>query len=208
MRQVLYSLVFISVILLLPSCGSCGRGGQDLDPANNGGTANNGSKSNDKEGVQVASANAPHHMPSTASSPAINNTPRKVRTMAQTGPLTDEADIVTTTDVSGVKTVTRTFKNDPDIAKIEVITPPTGKQTVKVYSCKGETMELPDYMAESALSDSGGDLAKAADLSSPRDEIIRNERRAKAADLSSPRDAIIPYERRAKAATRRRVTLP
>src|SRR5688572_31912912 len=53
------------------------------------------------------------------------------QTITTTGP--DNSEIVTTTDSTGTKTETRTFRNNPRVSRV-VVTTRDGRRTVKVYS--------------------------------------------------------------------------
>jgi hypothetical protein len=72
----------------------------------------------------------------------------------------DNSDITTTTDKNGVKTETRTFRNNPRVSKV-VVTTSNGTRTVKVYSPSGEERELKSQ-PEKALDATGDAIADAA----------------------------------------------
>jgi len=72
----------------------------------------------------------------------------------------DNSDITTTTDKNGVKTETRTFRNNPRVSKV-VVTTSNGTRTVKVYSPSGEERELKSQ-PEKALAATGDAIADAA----------------------------------------------
>jgi serine/threonine protein kinase len=90
---------------------------------------------------------------------------------ANTAPLTailqqsvaapDDSEIVTTTDASGVKTETRTFKSHSHVSKV-VVTTVNGKQTARVYSLSGGEQDLAEAQIPTALEASGDALALAA----------------------------------------------
>jgi hypothetical protein len=69
--------------------------------------------------------------------------------------------VTTTTDNSGVKTETRTFKNNPRVSKV-VVTTRNGVRTTKVYSANGEEKDLgsggPDalHATGDAIADAAG----------------------------------------------------
>jgi hypothetical protein len=92
---------------------------------------------------------------SNANANANANTAETVTTTA--GP--DNSDITTTTDKNGVKTETRTFRNNPRVSKV-VVTTTNGTRTVKVYSPSGEESELKSA-PEKALDATGDALADA-----------------------------------------------
>src|SRR6266436_7935593 len=72
----------------------------------------------------------------------------------------DNSDITTTTDKNGVKSETRTFRNNPRVSKV-VVTTNNGTRTVKVYSPSGEEREL-KTQPEKALDATGDAIADAA----------------------------------------------
>ena len=78
----------------------------------------------------------------------------------QMQPAPDNSEIVTTTDASGMKTETRTFKNHAQVAKVTVMTV-NGKPLARVYFHNGEERELPVDRIQSALEASGDELALA-----------------------------------------------
>src|SRR4030095_6124965 len=49
----------------------------------------------------------------------------------------DNSEVTTSVDPNGVKTETRTFRNNPRVSKV-VVTTRDGKKTVKVYSPTGQ----------------------------------------------------------------------
>lgn len=53
----------------------------------------------------------------------------------------DNSEVTTTTDSNGVKTETRTFKNNPRVSKV-VVTTENGNRTVKAYSPSGEEKDV------------------------------------------------------------------
>jgi hypothetical protein len=75
-----------------------------------------------------------------------------------TGP--DNSEIVTTTDSTGTKTETRTFRNNPRVARV-VVTTRDGRRTVKVYSKTGEERDVPEAVGD-ALTVTGDKIADAA----------------------------------------------
>ena len=83
-------------------------------------------------------------------------------TLAQTTTRTaaDGSEIVTTTDANGVKTETRTFRNNPRVSRVVVTTTSDGRRTVRAYSATGETKEVNDV--GDALEVTGDKIADAA----------------------------------------------
>jgi hypothetical protein len=53
----------------------------------------------------------------------------------------DNSEVTITTDSNGVKTETRTFKNNPRVSKV-VVTTENGNRTVKAYSPSGEEKDV------------------------------------------------------------------
>ena len=53
----------------------------------------------------------------------------------------DNSEVTTTKDSNGVKTETRTFKNNPRVSKV-VVTTENGNRTVKAYSPSGEEKDV------------------------------------------------------------------
>jgi len=75
-----------------------------------------------------------------------------------TGP--DNSEIVTTTDSTGTKTETRTFRNNPRVSRV-VVTTRDGRRTVRVYSKTGEEREFTQEAGD-ALTWTGDKIADAA----------------------------------------------
>jgi hypothetical protein len=80
-----------------------------------------------------------------------------VATTTRPGP--DNSEIATTVDANGVKTETRTFKNNPRVSKV-VVTTRNGQRTVKAYSPSGEEKEVNDV--GDALEVTGDKIAAGA----------------------------------------------
>src|SRR5256884_1662522 len=80
-----------------------------------------------------SSGNNSNATASTANTDTANTAPT-------TAPGPDNSEI-TTTNENGVKTETRTFKNNPRVSRI-VVTTRDGNRTVKVYSPSGEEREM------------------------------------------------------------------
>src|SRR5947207_724271 len=79
--------------------------------------------------------------------------------VATTRPGPDNSEISTTTDANGVKTETRTFKNNPHISKI-VVTTKNGVKTARVYSKNGEEKELSNSQSQNVLEETGNAVKK------------------------------------------------
>ena len=71
----------------------------------------------------------------------------------------DNSEITTSTDASGTKTETRTFRNNPHISKV-VVTTRDGRRTVRAYSPSGEEREV--TTDENVLEATGDKVASAA----------------------------------------------
>src|SRR5688572_5435768 len=80
------------------------------------------------------------------------------QTITTTGP--DNSEIVTTTDSTGTRTETRTFRDNARVSRV-VVTTRDGRRTVKVYSKTGEERELAQEVGD-ALALTGDKLADAA----------------------------------------------
>ena len=80
------------------------------------------------------------------------------QTITTTGP--DNSEIVTTTDSTGTRTETRTFRDNGRVARV-VVTTRDGRRTVKVYSKTGEEKELTQEIGD-ALTATGDKIADAA----------------------------------------------
>ena len=80
------------------------------------------------------------------------------QTTTLTGP--DNSEIVTTTDSTGTRTETRTFRDNPRVSRV-VVTTRDGRRTVRVYSKTGEEKELTEEVGD-ALAVTGDKLADAA----------------------------------------------
>ena len=80
------------------------------------------------------------------------------QTITTAGP--DNSEIVTTTDSTGTRTETRTFRDNGRVARV-VVTTREGRRTVKVYSKTGEERELTQEVGD-ALTATGDKIADAA----------------------------------------------
>ncbi|MGQ0762648.1 MAG: hypothetical protein ACT4OT_11650 [Acidobacteriota bacterium] len=80
------------------------------------------------------------------------------QTTTTTGP--DNSEIVTTTDSTGTRTETRTFRDNPRVSRV-VVTTRDGRRTVKVYSKTGEERDVPETVGD-ALMVTGDTIADAA----------------------------------------------
>jgi hypothetical protein len=88
-----------------------------------------------------------------------NSNPGSTDTLTTSAP--DNSEVTTATDSNGVKTETRTFRNNPRVSKV-VVTTRGGTRTAKVYSPSGEEKEVgtgePDVLHATgdAIADSAG----------------------------------------------------
>lgn len=82
-------------------------------------------------------------------------------TAATTRPAPDNSEVSTSVDANGVKTETRTFRNNPRVSKV-VVTTRNGVKTGKVISPSGEERELKPNEVERALDATGEKVADAA----------------------------------------------
>lgn len=80
------------------------------------------------------------------------------QTITTTGP--DNSEIVTTTDSTGTRTETRTFRDNGRVSRV-VVTTRDGRRTVRVYSKTGEERELTQEVGD-ALTLTGDKIADAA----------------------------------------------
>jgi hypothetical protein len=82
-------------------------------------------------------------------------------TAATTRTAPDNSEIMTSVDANGVKTETRTFRNNPRVSKVVVTTTRSGQRTVRVYSPSGEEKEVKDT-GDNVLEATGEKVASAA----------------------------------------------
>jgi len=78
-----------------------------------------------------------------------------------TRPGPDNSEITTVTDANGVKTETRTFRDNTHVSKL-VVTTRGGTRSTRVYSRGGEEKELSEGESENVLEKSGDAVAGAA----------------------------------------------
>lgn len=94
----------------------------------------------------------------------------------------DNSEIATTFDANGVKTETRTFRNNPRIARV-VVTTRNGVKTGKAISPKGEERDLDQNEVEEALEATGDKIADGAEFIADKAEDIGREAADKAEDV-------------------------
>jgi hypothetical protein len=88
-----------------------------------------------------------------------SNTRTSMETTAPTTSIPEFETVVT--EEAGVKTETRTYKDNPYVSKV-VITTRANKRTAKVYSASGEERELKVENIDDVLSKGGQEIANAA----------------------------------------------
>lgn len=92
----------------------------------------------------------------------------------------DNSDITTSVDANGVRTETRTFRNNPRISRV-VVTTHDGRRTVKAYSPSGEEREV--NTDENVLEATGDKVAAAAGFVADKSEDAIGEAGDKAEDV-------------------------
>lgn len=95
-----------------------------------------------------------------------------------TGP--DNSEITTSVDANGVRTETRTFRNNPRISRV-VVTTRDGRRTVKAVSPSGEEREV--KTDENVLEATGDKVASAAGWVADKGEDALGEAGDKAEDV-------------------------
>jgi DNA-binding NarL/FixJ family response regulator len=88
-----------------------------------------------------------------------NNSDTASTSITTTGP--DNSEITTTTDSNGVKTETRTFKDNPRVSRV-VVTTHNGNRTVQVYSASGEQKDVSNNEPPDVLHATGDAIADGA----------------------------------------------
>jgi hypothetical protein len=95
------------------------------------------------------------------------NSNSAVATTTRPGP--DNSEITTTIDANGVKTETRTFRNNPRISRV-VVTTRNGQRTVRAYSPSGEEKDVNDV--GDALELTGDKIADGAGWIADKSEDV------------------------------------
>jgi hypothetical protein len=90
---------------------------------------------------------------------------------------------VVTTEVNGVKTQTRTFRNNPRVQRVVVTTDASGKRTARVYSSTGDVREVPESKIDQALTATGDAVADAAGVVGDKAEDVGRPVADKAEDV-------------------------
>ena len=92
----------------------------------------------------------------------------------------DNSEITTSVDANGVRTETRTFRNNPRISRV-VVTTRDGRRTVRAYSPSGEEREV--NTDENVLEATGDKVAAAAGFVADKTEDAVGEAADKAEDV-------------------------
>jgi hypothetical protein len=108
-------------------------------------------------------------------------------TTAATGaaPMSGGADgEIVTTETDGVRTQTRTFRNNPRVERVVVTTDTrTGKRTARVYTSGGRVRDLPESEVDRALTATGDAVADAAGAVADKAEDVGRGAADKAEDV-------------------------
>jgi hypothetical protein len=110
-------------------------------------------------------------------------------TTAASTPMTtaDAADgEVVTTEEGGVRTQTRTFRNNKRVQRVVVTTDASGKRTARVYTSGGQMRELPEGKVETALTATGDAVADAAGFVGDKAADVGRGVADKAEDVGRP----------------------
>jgi len=99
-----------------------------------------------------------------------------------TRPAPDNSEIATTVDANGVKTETRTFRDNPRISRV-VVTTRNGVRTGKAVSPSGEERDLDQNKVEAALEVTGDKVADAAGFTADAASDVARETADKAEDV-------------------------
>lgn len=99
-----------------------------------------------------------------------------------TRPAPDNSEIATSVDATGVKTETRTFRNNPRVARV-VVTTRNGVRTGKAISPSGEERDLDQNEVEVALEATGEKVADAAEFVADKTKDVAGETADKAEDV-------------------------
>ena len=113
---------------------------------------------------------------------ANSNANTATETTPTTRPAPDNSEVMTMVDANGVKTETRTFRNNPRISKV-VVTTRNGVKTGKAVSPSGEERDLDTNEVEEALEATGEKVAAAAGFVADNAAPVANEIGDKAEDV-------------------------
>jgi hypothetical protein len=110
------------------------------------------------------------------------NTATTAEAAPTTRPAPDNSEVMTMIDANGVKTETRTFRNNPRISKV-VVTTRNGVKTGKAVAPSGEERDLDANEVEEALEATGEKIAAAAGFVAENAAPVANEAADKAEDV-------------------------
>ena len=113
---------------------------------------------------------------------ANSNANTATETATTTRPAPDNSEVMTMVDANGVRTETRTFRNNPRISKV-VVTTRNGVKTGKAVSPSGEERDLDTNEVEEALEATGEKVAAAAGFVADNAAPVANEIGDKAEDV-------------------------
>jgi hypothetical protein len=118
----------------------------------------------------------------------VNANAANANTTAATMPMTSGAEgEVVTTETDGIRTQTRSFRNNNRVEKVVVTTDTrTGKRTARVYTTGGEVRDLPESKVDQALTASGEAVADAAGFVADKAEDVGRGVADKAEDVARP----------------------
>lgn len=111
-----------------------------------------------------------------------DNTANSAEATATIRPAPDNSEIATTVDANGVKTETRTFRDNPRISRV-VVTTRDGVRTGRAVSPSGEERDLDENEVEEALEATGDRVAAAAGFIAEKAEPVADEVGDKAEDV-------------------------
>lgn len=118
---------------------------------------------------------------SSSNEAATANSNSATETVATTRQAPDNSEVMTMVDANGVKTETRTFRNNPRISKV-VVTTRNGIKTGKAVSPSGDERDLDENEVEEALEATGEKVAAAAGFVAENAAPVANEIGDKAED--------------------------
>jgi hypothetical protein len=103
-------------------------------------------------------------------------------------PMTGGADgEIVTTEADGMRTQTRTFRNNPRVERVVVTTDTrSGKRTARVYTSGGQMRDLPEGRVDEALTATGDAVADAAGFVADKAGDVGRSAADKAEDVGRP----------------------
>jgi hypothetical protein len=94
---------------------------------------------------------------------------------------------VGSTEADGMRTQTRTFRNNPRVERVVVTTDTrTGKRTARVYTSGGQVRDLPESKVDEALTATGDAVADAAGFVAEKGAQVGRGVADKAEDVGRP----------------------